>query len=346
MPGFSSWDEMVAAFRAAGGVADNVTQRDGPLGRGLFPIDPALPVTVHAPPRLLVPESALELRDGALRARPDAGVPEPARAFFDAYQAFCSWGGGGRLEVLAFLDCVRSLPRPVASALSRELHLGFLFEAPGEDAIRERFVKSRCVSIGDTNYAMPMVELANHDCDGVSYDTRHGAAISGRFDGEVLVRYDFADTCLRFIHYGFAAPERFAFCVPMSVDHGGVTVTARQDYHANRVQNDILLPLVSLNGSELVLSHLLLGDRKRPQAPRHVFRHVMRRFADEAAADALLDRIAMVNRMLFLRILAACEEAEGGMVPVIRRMCRLQLEALSCCLLSPAKGASGAARPG
>src|SRR6476646_4511492 len=33
------WDEMVREFRALGGTVENVRLGDGPLGRGLFPID-------------------------------------------------------------------------------------------------------------------------------------------------------------------------------------------------------------------------------------------------------------------------------------------------------------------
>ncbi len=330
---FESWDELLAAFRALGGVADNVAQGHGAFGRGLFPVDPKRPVRLHVPKGVLVLEDDAELKDGELRVRQGAKISEPARAFFDAYQRYCSWGGGGREEVMGFFNGVRSLPEAVASALTKELHLGFLFEEVTEEAVRERFVKSRCISIDDANHIMPMIELANHSSDGQSYDASRGVTVSGRFEGEILVRYDFADTCLRFIHYGFISPERFAFCVPLSISQGGVTLTVRQDYHLNRQQDDVLIPLASLSGAQLTLSHLTLGDRKRPYSPRRVFQHVARRVIDAPGAEELFDRVLMVNRDLFLRILAACEETEGPMVTSIRRMCRLQLEALSSCLL-------------
>ena len=50
----SKWDEMIAEFRALGGVADNIEQRRGSLGRGLFPIDPGKPIRIAVPKLSLI----------------------------------------------------------------------------------------------------------------------------------------------------------------------------------------------------------------------------------------------------------------------------------------------------
>ncbi|MGE0211839.1 MAG: hypothetical protein AB7S41_09110 [Parvibaculaceae bacterium] len=331
----TSWDELLAAFRALGGTAENVVQREGPLGRGIHPIDPARPVRLHVPKSLLIPESAIEVRDGGLRVKGESVASPEARDFFETYHAFASWGGGGEREVLDFLSGIRGLPAPVASALRKELSLEFLFEEPAADTVRERFLKNRSITSGNTVVAMPMVELVNHSPDGVSYDTSNGVTVAGRFDGEVLVRYNLADTYLRFVHYGFVAGERFAFSLPMGVRHRRGALTIQQDYDVNRMHGDVPIPLTSTKGNELVLSHALLGDRKNPYAPRAVFQQVVQRAVgiEEAEAQELFDQIVMANRMQFLKVLAACEEADGPMVLQVRRMCRLQLEALSSCLI-------------
>jgi hypothetical protein len=332
---FTSWDELLAAFRALGGVAENVVQREGPLGRGIYPLDPARPVRLHVPKSLLIPENAIEVRDGGLRVKEQSTASPQARDFFEAYHAFASWGGGGQQEVLDFLSGIRALPESVASALRKELSLEFLFEEPASDMVRERFLKNRSITSDNSVVAMPMVELVNHSPDGVSYDTSNGVTVAGRFDGEVLVRYNLADTYLRFVHYGFVASERFAFSLPMGARHRRGMLTIHQDYDINRMQGDVPIPLASAKGGELVLSHALLGDRKNPYAPRAVFQQVVQRAAgiEEAEAQELFDQIVMANRMQFLKVLAACEEAEGPMVLKVRRMCRLQLEALSSSLV-------------
>jgi len=335
MSRFTSWDELTSTFRALGGVADNVVQREGALGRGIFPVDASKPVRIHVPKSLLVPESDIEVRDGGLHVRDGADVAPATRDFFDAYHAFASWSGEGKDEVTDFLDGIRNLPEPAASVLREELHLDFLFEPPTLETLRERFIKNRSITIGDVAAAMPMVELVNHSMDGISYDTSDGVTVAGRFDGEVLVRYNLADTYLRFVHYGFVAPERFAFSLPMDIRHSRGALVIRQDYDVHRLQGDVPIPLTSARGGELVLSHVTLGDRKNAFAPRLVFQQLLKQAAGVELAEAqeLFDQILLVNRTQFLKVLGACEEAEGGMVRDIRRMCRLQLEALSSCLI-------------
>jgi len=48
------WEEMLEEFRALGGVAENIRLDDGPLGRGLFPIDAASPIRIFIPESLLL----------------------------------------------------------------------------------------------------------------------------------------------------------------------------------------------------------------------------------------------------------------------------------------------------
>ena len=51
----SDWHAFLDEFRTFGGKAENVMQRKGAFGMGLFPIDPAKPVDLFIPDALLVP---------------------------------------------------------------------------------------------------------------------------------------------------------------------------------------------------------------------------------------------------------------------------------------------------
>ena len=64
-------------------------------------------------------------------------------------------------------------------------------------------------------------------------------------------------------------------------------------------------------------------------APRSTFIAAMRQ-ACIAQPAILFDRIAHINRGAFLKLLAAVEEQDGAAAAAIRRLARLQLEALSC----------------
>src|SRR5215472_16098366 len=89
------WDTMLAEFRALGGTAENVVLRQGPRGRGVFPLDPAEPVRLCVPPNLIVRAEDTEIWDGRLVVKASAAtVGARERAFFDNYQRDFSWGAG------------------------------------------------------------------------------------------------------------------------------------------------------------------------------------------------------------------------------------------------------------
>jgi len=94
-----AWLAFLDEFRHFGGRAKNVIQREGPLGFGLFPIDPRLPVEVVLPKPLLVPADNVELRDGDAVIRDDSAFPDGYADWFHRSQAHYSWGAEGRVSV-------------------------------------------------------------------------------------------------------------------------------------------------------------------------------------------------------------------------------------------------------
>ena len=59
-----AWHAFLDEFLALGGKAENVIQRKGAFGLGLFSIESSKPVDLFVPEDLLVPIENLELRDG------------------------------------------------------------------------------------------------------------------------------------------------------------------------------------------------------------------------------------------------------------------------------------------
>jgi hypothetical protein len=65
-----------------------------------------------------------------------------------------------------------------------------------------------------------------------------------------------------------------------------------------------------------------------PHAPRSVFIAALRE-AGIGQPAILFDRIAHINRSAFLKLMAAVEDRDGAAATAMRRLARLQLEALS-----------------
>ncbi|HEY1638724.1 MAG TPA: hypothetical protein VGF62_09385, partial [Rhizomicrobium sp.] len=93
-----------------------------------------------------------------------------------------------------------------------------------------------------------------------------------------------------------------------------------------------LVPALSRSaGGILKVNFLMLGNRKMPRLCRANFRSVFRA-AGYADTDEAFDKICMVNQHQFLDLLDDLEPLDGAMARDLRRMARLQLQALACCV--------------
>ena len=76
-----NWDFLIAEFRRLGGIADNVTQKEGEYGRGIFSVDPNLKVRIFTPSKLLVNKDHIYLEDNKLRIKKDNSIIKKSEIF-------------------------------------------------------------------------------------------------------------------------------------------------------------------------------------------------------------------------------------------------------------------------
>jgi hypothetical protein len=210
----TGWDELLDEFRALGGTAENIRLGHGELGRGVFPVDPARPVTIHIPLNLLIPIKDIVLVNGMLRVGPNSKAGDRERAWLDRYQEEFSWGGGGADEVRQIFEKAGALPAELRDTLLTKYHCGGWFQEPTDESIKSQFFNARALSYRAEGVVIPIVELINHGA-GPNYDTTHGVAVRGAFPSEVLVQYSDFDSFDFFRSWGFATECPCAFSVPL-----------------------------------------------------------------------------------------------------------------------------------
>ena len=115
----AAWNALLEEFRSFGGQADNLMQRGGPLGLGLFPIDPCNPVNLLVPRSLLVPADNVELHNGDAVIKDDSAFPSGYPDWFRRYQASYSWGAEGEDSVTRFETGLKNLPNNVGELLKQ-----------------------------------------------------------------------------------------------------------------------------------------------------------------------------------------------------------------------------------
>jgi hypothetical protein len=325
----SGWDEMLAEFRALGGTADNICLREGPLGRGLFPVDAARPVAIHIPENLLIATDDARFENGFFRVAQQASVGTRERAFLEAYENDFSWGGGGRSETERVFTQAQALPAELRALLMSEYHCGDWFKDPADTLIQERFIAARCIRHRDRNVVMPIVELANHGV-GPTFVTANGVTVEGIFSGEVLVRYASFDPHGMFVVFGFAAEQPQAFSIALGGKVGKNPVAIGRDLGNLSPAAQYWVPQHRMEAGTAKLQFLMIGNRQFPKLCRSVFYKIMRE-AGLSGFEEAFDTIGHANRLHFLNLLAAVEAIDGPMALSLRRMARFQLQAMSHC---------------
>lgn len=325
----SAWDDLLGEFRALGGVADNVRLGHGALGRGLFAVDPARPVRIHVPENLLIDSAEIVFEHGMLQIAPAAKTGTRERRFVEDYHAHFSWGGGGRGEIERLLDDAQALPADLRRRLTTEFRCGPWFEDRDETLVQRQFLNSRCIGYGERTVVMPVLDLANHG--GTSgFGQRDGIALQGAMPDEVLVRYSDADSYGVFLTWGFACTQPQALSVALSGDVGTAPLKVDRIFDALKAADRVGMPALSKRGGGVALDYLMIGNRNFPRLCRGIFYKKMRD-AGLTGFEEAFERIQHVNRMHFLGLLAALDDVEGAMADTLRRMARLQLQAMSHC---------------
>lgn len=326
------WEEMLEEFRALGGIADNVRLDDGPLGRGLFPIDPSKPIRVLIPESLLVDLKYITIGiDGVFRLHPEAPVGEHERFFLENYQRDFSWGISHQ-DSKALLQMVHEAPVELREFLESPLETSEWLAGPFPKAIGERFLSSRVYSrVTGRAVIMPIVELANHGPNTGYEDDGQVIGLSGLFSGEILVQYNSGDPLDFFHGWGFASPtERFALSLAFRLETSSGPIVIKRDRDPFAIDTDKkpFYPEVSMEGDELTLSSLLLGHKDMPLLPRSIFYQLMRDFS-RSGAEEIFEKIQHINRMQFYKLNALSESAAPQLGRMLRDLARYQLEAMS-----------------
>jgi hypothetical protein len=330
------WDGLLAAYRNLGGVAENVRMGNGAYGRGLFVIDPALPVRLHTPEHLLVPAGDVEIRDGRMVVKPASAIGVRERAFFEEYQQCFGWGAGLYEELRRAQDAWSRLPADLIAFIKtmgvRE-NLEWRFLAPSPEVCLHEYVRSRNFTYREKTCLNPIVELCNHSSSAAGYHVDGGAGIVGSFRDEIFAQYNSMDSWGRAIAYGFSDTGVFAHSLIVTVTLYETThLSIRREPNEVEFRNGVRFPKMESNAGVVTFPFLTLGFTAAPDVPRAVFRSLMSAGFPAVNADDVFDSVAHFNRTKFLELLRLLRRYDGPVVEMLAEAAINQLETLSYCV--------------
>lgn len=321
------WKQLVEEFISFGGTADNVIQREGEFGLGLFPIDPAKPAELHVPDRLLVATDNLELRDGNIVLKDASCYPPGFEDWYQRFQADYSWGAEAQDSIRSFEEGLKSLPER-AQKLIRNLGIANIesrySESNKEQDIFDRFIATRRINRHDQTWLMPMIELVNHSPRKPSWGMNEdGITVKGTFDAEILVRYSVADPLRRLFQYGFNCHEPHGFSARAQIRHRDKIIVIK----GNINYKPLSLPTVKINDNEIIIDAVMLGSMDQPRVPRSILRKAFSKI-EGVNPDELFDQIVQRNRLALIQLLREIDTLEETTAKLVRTACRDQLIAI------------------
>jgi len=325
----TAWHALLDEFRNFGGRAENVMQRKGAFGMGLFPIDTSKPIDIYVPDKLLVATDNVELIDGKINIKDSSKYPDGYADWFIHYQNNYSWGEEGRQNISDFEQGLKSLSDEIQVMLKRSGLYNAEARFPEKDIEQElfqRFIQTRCIRRKENRVLMPMIELINHSPSASPYNTSgDGIEVGGLFESEVLARYSISDPIHRFFGYGINIPDPYGYSLNIRLVHRDQKIFVRGGGVNGGLGKP---PKVETNKNVLIVQHPLLASENAPKMPRTLFIQAFQQF-NNVDANELFDQIHQRNTELLVELVRKLLTEKANIAGRLQKACLDQITALS-----------------
>ena len=325
--------ELLEKFKKLGGVADNIELRHGQFGRGIFPINPNLPVTIKAPTNLLVSPSGLYLdRDKHIRINKKFELNSAFISFYEDYQQFFGWSNGGLGEISTHHNELKGLSKNLKKFL---LLFGWLQSDFDNKTIKEHlddYFISRQIGIENESKLMPILDLINHSANGKQYIVKDGVHVLGTFENEVLTCYRRNFDAFHFFrNYHFSAESSTVLSCNVKIevpDIGAINIS-RFDSTFN-IKDGVITSKIIKKNSGINISFLELVSDGKSTSPRKMFADRMHEFHLTAqCSNQIFDGLIKHNRKALEDVIDECRLSNNRMANVIESIAASQLNILN-----------------
>ncbi len=324
--------EILHQYRQLGGTARNIELRSGYFGRGLFPINPDLPIEIVVPNHLLISPKLLHLDESKnLRIEQKLGLDPQFISFYESYQRYFGWGNGGLEEQESYYSQLKSLSKKLKQFLLLFGWLGSDFEDKTVWEYLQAYFVCRQIGIENESKLMPFLELINHSPSGKQFIVDDGVHVQGVFHGEVLTCYrKNLDAFHFFRNYHFASDSStFLSCiVKIKAPNIGTISISRFDSMA-AIKDGAIIPKITKEDSTIHIAFLELANTKVNLSPRKLFAEQMQKFqVNRSNAYAVFDGLVHHNRKVLEDMIDECRLNDSRLAKELELVATNQLNLL------------------
>jgi len=290
------WDLLLSEFRSLGGIADNVCQKEGEFGRGVFSIEPNLRSRIYTPSKLMIKKDDICLEGNQIRIKQDKGYNKEIRDFFNYYQDHFSWGGGGKEIVDSFEKGLSSFSSNLKKLIKKfmlvdinQRHIGVW-----DEVIVREFLNARAFQFNNSSMICPLLELVNHEVTSLSFIKGLDGISTPNYppiNGEITHNYNNKSSINRFFYQGFFCKETIVFSVPFSIflEKSAIHFICK----GKEINDDSIK--IERSGSSIFIEGLPIADANHSRLPSYYFEEIFRRIDDVYMPKDILSIILDLN---------------------------------------------------
>ncbi|KZR67921.1 hypothetical protein PMIT1303_00334 [Prochlorococcus sp. MIT 1303] len=220
-------------FVALGGIAENVCQREGEFGRGIFPIDPSRSAKIMTPRSLLINHANISIHDGEIIIKDKTCFTAEESVFIESYYNNHSWGSNGNVDSINYLNFISKACESVKNALVNFAFVdkNLLSLGVSPQSIFKRFVDERVFVFEGNSVLAPLMELINHSAYALPFRVTASGLHSPAFERgstELLSKYSPKNSSMSiWKKYGFACRCIVAYSIPFEISINNESVSVR-----------------------------------------------------------------------------------------------------------------------
>ncbi|MBO8203610.1 hypothetical protein [Prochlorococcus marinus] len=299
-----NWNFLLSEFRRFGGIADNVCQKEGEYGRGIFPVNPSIRARIFTPSKLMVKKDDIDLEDNKLRIKKDKEYNQEIRDFFNFYQDNFSWGSGGKETTELFEKGLSLFNSNIKELINKYalVDLDARHRGDWNEIVKKQFLNARGVTFGKTIFIAPIWELVNHKVRSLNFIlNKEGVSTPNYPASNCEIRFSYSDTSSlnRFFSYGFFSEETIVFSIPFSIkiEDLGIYISCK----GLALKNDSMK--IERSGNKIILEGLPIADVNHPRLPYDYFDQMIRKIGHINISQDLLLKIFQLNISIRKKIL-------------------------------------------
>lgn len=325
-----NWNFLLSEFRRLGGIADNVCQKEGEYGRGIFSVNSSLKARIFTPSKLLVKKDDIYLEDNKLRIKKDKEYNQEIRNFFNFYQDNFSWGSGGKETtelfekgLSSFNSNLKELIKKYALVDLEERHHG-----NWDNVIKKQFLNARVVNFRNSLVIAPIWDLVNHKVRSLSFViNKQGISIPHYPATNCEIRHSYSDMSPlnRFFAYGFFSEETIVFSIPFSIniEDLGINIFCR----GRSLKDDSMK--IERSANKIILEGLPIADVNHPRLPYDYFDEIRSKIGDINIPKDLLLKIFQFNISMRKKILYESDLIENQVSNTLNKLMLYEINLIS-----------------